>query len=149
MTEKTISKVLSANDSGETGGHQAGILIPRKQRILSFFPSLDASQRNPRAHLFFADQTGKFWEFAFIYYNNRFFGGTRNEYRLTRMTRFIRESGLRAGDEIVLRRHTNGRYSISYRRANEPAASRRDGGGTVLNLGSGWKLISIKGRTHA
>ena len=29
MIEQTISKTLSANDSGETGGHQAGLLIPR------------------------------------------------------------------------------------------------------------------------
>ena len=93
MIEQTISKVLSANDTGETGGHQAGLLIPKQERILSFFPSLDASTLNPRAHLQFEDDVGALWEFAFIYYNNGLFGGTRNEYRLTRMTRFMREAG--------------------------------------------------------
>jgi len=41
-----IKKVLSANDSGETGGHQAGILIPKNQDILSFFPVLGNSEKN-------------------------------------------------------------------------------------------------------
>lgn len=143
MIEQTISKILSANDSGETGGHQAGLLIPRQVRILSFFPKLDASQRNPRAHLLFADQTGRFWEFAFIYYNNRFFGGTRNEYRLTRMTRYIREAGLTAGDEVRMQRHAGGNYFISYRRSNEQPVSFNEAGQTVIKLGAGWKVIEI------
>ena len=29
-----ISKELSANDVGETGGHQAGILVPKERKIL-------------------------------------------------------------------------------------------------------------------
>ena len=33
MAEQTIAKVLSANDTGETGGHQAGILVPREERL--------------------------------------------------------------------------------------------------------------------
>ena len=36
---KSISKILSANDIGATGGHQAGILIPKDPRILGFFPT--------------------------------------------------------------------------------------------------------------
>ncbi|MDE0173391.1 MAG: hypothetical protein OYH76_05460 [Defluviicoccus sp.] len=141
--ELTISKVLSANDSGETGGHQAGLLIPKKKRILSFFPVLDASKLNPRAHLHFEDATGRFWEFAFIYYNNGFFGGTRNEYRLTRMTRYIRESGLATGDEVVMHRDSGGNYSISYRRSNEQPVSMNEAGETVIRLGAGWKVVNI------
>ena len=143
MSEQTITKVLSANDSGETGAHQAGILVPRDERILSFFPSLDASRPNPRVHLRFTDPSGQTWDFAFIYYNNRFFGGTRNEYRLTRMTKFIRESGLVTGDEVVMNRNTNGNYSISYRRANEPTISRSEAGRVLLKLGSGWRVIKF------
>lgn len=143
MIEQTISKILSANDTGETGGHQAGLLIPRKQDILSFFPVLDISRLNPRSHLRFEDQAGRFWEFAFIYYNNRFFGGTRNEYRLTRMTKYIREAGLVTGDEVMMNRHANGDYSISYRRTDERPTFRTEGGRIVLNLGSGWKTIDI------
>ena len=94
MTPRTIRKTLSANDAGETGGHQAGILIPRDRRILTFFPQLNTSELNPRTHITFEDAAGTPWEFAFIYYNNRRFGGTRNEYRLTRMTRYIRQATL-------------------------------------------------------
>lgn len=149
MTDMTIKKILSANDTGETGGHQAGILIPRKQSLLSFFPSLDHSQLNPRSHILFEDHSGKIWEFAFIYYNNRFFGGTRNEYRLTRMTKFIRESGLIAGDAVILIRHAEGHYSITYTRASEVDVSRNEENRKVIQFGSGWKVIRIKGGTNA
>ena len=143
MIELTISKVLSPNDSGETGGHQAGLLIPRTERILSFFPVLDASELNPRVHLNFEDEARKNWEFAFIYYNNRFFGGTRNEYRLTRMTKYMRESGLVTGDEVVMHRDSSGNYSIYYRRLKEQLVSLNDEGEKVIRLGAGWKMIRI------
>lgn len=143
MTEKTISKVLSANDTGETGGHQSGLLIPKEEQILSFFPTLDGSDFNPRAHLQFEDPEGKFWEFAFIYYNNKFFGGTRNEYRLTRMTKYIRQAGLKAGDEIVMHFRSTEGYSISHRRDKPTASVEDEKGGTVLRLGSGWKVIDL------
>ena len=39
--KRSISKILSANDTGETGGHQAGILVPKQEEILSFFPPLE------------------------------------------------------------------------------------------------------------
>ena len=102
MPEQRIVKVLSANDTGETGGHQAGILVPKDPMLLSFFPKLDAGIYNPRVHLRFVDDGGTFWEFAFIYYNNALFDGTRNEYRLTRMTKYIRQAGLAVGDEVIL-----------------------------------------------
>ena len=143
MIEQTIVKILSPNDVGETGGHQAGLLIPKKESILSFFPPLETSIQNPRVHLLFEDQGGYQWEFSFIYYNNKFFGGTRNEYRLTRMTRYMREAGLASGDEIQMYRHTNGSFSISYRRAREPSTTRNQVGGTVLVLSSTWKVINI------
>ena len=139
MTPRTIKKILSANDAGETGGHQAGILIPRDQRILSFFPRLNASELNPRTHIAFEDATGALWEFAFIYYNNRRFGGTRNEYRLTRMTRYIRQSSLASDDEIILRRDEHGRYSIRHQFANSTTPSR----GSTLTLSGGWRIIDI------
>ena len=143
MTGQTISKILSSNDSGETGAHQAGLLIPRQERILSFFPRLDASRLNPRVHLQFEDDAGCFWTFAFIYYNNRFFGGTRNEYRLTRMTRYIREAGLVTGDEIRMHRHSSGNYSISYKRRYKQAVSVNEAAETVIKLGAGWKVVRI------
>lgn len=135
-----ITKELSANDTGDTGGHQAGILVPKEPRILTFFPKLDRSELNPRHHLTFYDDDGKRWEFAFIYYNNKFFGGTRNEYRLTRMTPYMRGCGLKPGDRIILRRDAkSGRRFISYRRAS--GLVRTPSG--ALKLGGSWKEIKI------
>lgn len=133
-----ITKQLSANDTGETGGHQAGILVPKDPRILGYFPDLNPKERNPRVHLTFKDDEGRRWEFAFIYYNNRFFGGTRNEYRLTRMTRYIRENGLVEGDELVFTKDKNAVRNVSFRRVR-PSEVEEDG---VLRLGGGWKVIT-------
>ena len=135
--ERRIAKVLSANDTGETGGHQAGILVPKESHLLSFFPELDPEQYNPRVHLQFLDNAGTFWEFAFIYYNNALFGGTRNEYRLTRMTKYIRQAGLIAGDELTLSRDSD-RYLVSHRRERKVERY-----GSVLKLGSAWRIVPI------
>lgn len=135
-----ITKELSANDTGETGAHQAGIHIPKEGRILSFFPKLDVETKNPRVYLVFHDIDGTRWEFAFIYYNNLFYGGTRNEYRLTRMTGFIRQHGLRPGDSVVLcRDQDTGRLDITYQRVKVNLHS--DYG--ILKLGSSWKEVKI------
>lgn len=137
MTQHRIAKTLSANDTGETGGHQAGILVPKEESILSFFPGLDASQYNPRCHIMFLDDGGTFWEFAFIYYNNALFDGTRNEYRLTRMTKYIRQAGLAMGDEVILTRDGD-RYRISHRQKRQATLTKG-----VLKLGTGWRVVQI------
>ena len=135
-----ITKELSANDTGHTGGHQAGILIPKDSRILSFFPELGTESKNPRHYLVFYDEDGQRWEFAFIYYNNKYFDGTRNEFRLTRMTAFIRQHGLQPGDRVTLRREPDtGRRSIDCERSRP---LQRTGSGR-LKLGSSWKEIKI------
>lgn len=135
MEAKVIEKVLSANDTGETGGHQAGILVPKEPRILGFFPSLNAHIKNPRAVLDIFDDTGHEWSFSFIYYNNRFFGGTRNEYRITGMTAFFREFNLRAGDTLIFRRISTNHLNISYRRATAIQGSK------IIKLSATWKII--------
>jgi len=140
MTQaRTITKILSANDLGETGGHQAGILVPKASEILSFFPRLTTHTKNPRASLSFRDDDGvTHWAFEFIYYNNRHFGGTRNEYRLTCMTRYLRSKNAKVGDELVLIRDADNLQFIACRRAHvgleEP---------DVLRLSGGWKVIHI------
>ncbi|WP_428669701.1 EcoRII N-terminal effector-binding domain-containing protein [Reyranella sp.] len=138
MTVAQITKTLSANDTGETGGHQAGMLVPKDERILAFFPRLQPRSLNPRCHLFFRADDGTNWEFAFIYYNNRHFGGTRNEYRLTRMTKYIRQKALNAGDTIILSRESPDEYRICHRRAKQT-----DSTPGVLKLGSGWRIVQI------
>lgn len=137
-----VTKVLSANDTGETGGHQSGILVPREDRLLSFFPALNGREKNPRCVLRFVDEWQEQWTFAFIYYNNRFFGGTRNEYRLTRTTEFFRRRNAKAGDSLVLTRDEHGGYRIGIQRSDSPSVSAEEKT-TRLKLGTGWRVIDI------
>lgn len=105
MTEQTFSKVLTANDTGESGSHQAGIHIPKSQEeLIAFLPWLDSALKNPDVWLECEDETGQPWRFRYIYYNNSLHdpGGTRDEYRLTHMTGFIRASGASAGDALSI-----------------------------------------------
>ncbi len=142
MTNRTtmVSKVLSANDIGDTGGHQAGILVPKDKVILSFFPSLNPQEKNPRVSLVFRENDGiTQWTFNFIYYNNRFFGGTRNEYRLTCMTKYLRDRNAHVGDVLLMSRDSEGRLSAEIKRNNIPEMTEDD----VLVLSGGWKVISI------
>jgi len=133
MTAKSIEKLLSANDTGETGSHMAGILVPKDQNFLNFFPTLNKSVKNPRAPLDLLDDTGREWTFNFIYYNNRFFGGTRNEYRLTGMTAFLREFNLHEGDSLIFSRISPGYFRVSYRR--------KDTDKKTIKLSPSWKII--------
>lgn len=137
FSSRQLIKILSPNDTGETGAHQAGIVVPKDANLLSFFPDLDPREYNPRVHIDFIDDVGKRWEFAFIYYNNGLFGGTRNEYRLTRMTQFIRENLLTSGDELVLTSEDD-TYKVSYRRKSPQSVK-----SNVLVLGNSWRVISI------
>lgn len=135
----SISKVLSDNDTGVTGSHQAGILVPKNPSVLAFFPPLDRGQRNPRAVLHLTDDTGRAWQFTLIYYNNALFGGTRNEYRLTHMTEFIRRHNLKSDDEVIFTREENGSLHVSFRHRASPQVS----GTGVLKLRAGWKVLSF------
>lgn len=134
---QAITKHLSRNDTGETGGHQAGILVPREPQILAFFPRLDPDEYNPRHRLVFRDVLGTKWTFYYIYYNNRRFGGTRNEYRLTCMTPFMRTHNLRAGDTLTLSRDEDSNFHVTYKRQNEPDDDGR------LKLGTSWRVVKI------
>lgn len=120
MSSQTYEKPLTANDTGETGGHQAGIHIPKSQKdLLALLPFLDPAQKNPDAWLEMIDDTGASWRFRYIYYNNRLHdeGGTRDEYRITHMTRFFRAVSAAAGDLLVLTGSPGElTYSVSVRR---------------------------------
>jgi hypothetical protein len=133
-----ITKILSANDVGDTGTHQAGILVPKASSILAFFPALDQTLENPRCSLCFGDEWQDTWRFAFIYYNNKFRGGTRNEYRLTRMTEFLRRRNVKAGDSIVLIRDSD-----SYRIVVHRPGTGSDTPVERLVLGTAWKVIEF------
>lgn len=141
MRKVAIEKTLSANDLGVTGSHQAGMLIPKQEDLLSFFPALDASSSNPRVTLHFIDSTNFCWKFNYIYYNNKFRGGTRNEYRLTGMTAYLRSCNLKPGDVMILRREDD-EYTISYRRQDEPV-NVAEGNVVRLVLNDAWKIIDF------
>ena len=140
MMKSTIEKVLSANDTGETGAHQAGLFIPWDVVNTGFFPSLDPSTKNPRCPIDLLDPAGEEWTFNFIYYNNAFFGGTRNEYRLTCVTKFFRCHSLKTGDTLIFKRTSARFYELSYRRQNEPVVEHPDGT-KVLRLTGNWVVI--------
>ena len=137
----TIEKELSKNDVGVTGSHQAGILIPKKEELLKFFPELDKSLENPRVSLAFWDDSNTIWHFNLIYYNNQFRGGTRNEYRLTGMTKYIRSCNLSAGDKLIMERQ-DGQYRVSYKRKSETETEADD---SIIRLTiNSWKMVSYE-----
>lgn len=135
----TVRKTLSANDLGLTGSHQAGILVPKNKDVLSFFPSLESNIKNPRASLVLRETgDGSRRNFNFIYYNGKLFGGTRNEYRLTCMTAYLRECGAIVGDEVVLSRDGEGNYLVDVVRANSTHSQEPE---DVIVLSGGWKIF--------
>ena len=106
---------------------------------LKFFPKLDDTQKNPRSTIIFREKNdGTRWEFNFIYYNNKFFDGTRNEYRLTCMTKFFRAINAKVGDELVFEKDGNASYIASINRKSN-TAKMEDG---VLILKGGWTVIN-------
>ncbi len=105
MTKKTYRKTLSANDVGETKSHQAGMLIPKADNeFRAFLGELDPAIKNPRRTICCINEHGEEVELQFIYYNNKLHdeNGTRNEFRLTCLTGYLRQSGAKSGDELEL-----------------------------------------------
>ena len=107
----TVYKTLTKNDLGLTGSHQAGICVPFKIVHEGFFPKLDVLQYNPRTEIPICFQ-GVMLKFNYIYYNSKLLKkGTRNEYRLTGMSRFFFNNGCKEGDILVFKLY-NGNYSV-------------------------------------
>ena len=135
-----ITKKLSANDIGNNGSHQAGMHIPKDPSILKFFPALNATQKNPRVSLTLWETDAiTRWTFNFIYYNNKFFGGTRNEYRLTGMTKFLAARNANVGDVVVLSKGHGNKLVIEVIRNGQFATEHDE----ILVLSGGWKVIKI------
>jgi hypothetical protein len=103
---QAFQKILSANDVGATEAHQAGIHIPKTNKaLLDFLPPLDAGKRNPDAWIDCLDEeNGVSHKFRYVYYNNRLHDkkGTRNEYRITHMTGYLRQVGANEGDILEI-----------------------------------------------
>lgn len=145
MTRKSFSKTLSANDIGKTGTHQAGILVPKTEpQLLEFFPRLDPGVKNPDAWVQCIDEEGRERKFRFVYYNNRLHdeNGTRNEYRLTYMTGYLKEMRAAEGDGLEFSREEGeAAYTVRLVRKAEPVAQAGDGP-VRIRITSGWR------RTH-
>ncbi|MEW1986787.1 EcoRII N-terminal effector-binding domain-containing protein [Pseudarthrobacter oxydans] len=121
----SVSKLLTPNDVGSTGSHQAGIAVPRQDEMLAFFPALDASEYNPRRSLLFREVSGiEEWPLNFIYYNGRLHGrSTRNEYRLTGLTPFFKKHKAAVGDILQLGKTQTGRWTIELVHSQERTAA--------------------------
>lgn len=106
-----LRKTLSANDVGATGSHQVGILVPKS--MVDYFPELAQRVRNPVAWLEIQTPDGRQFRWRYIYYNNRRTGdGTRDEYRLTHVTKYLAEEGAAPGDVLEFRRSGAQQYQI-------------------------------------
>ncbi|MEJ3597561.1 EcoRII N-terminal effector-binding domain-containing protein [Pseudomonas bubulae] len=145
MTNRTFSKRLSANDVGSTGGHQGGILVPRTEgELLTFLPHLDSTIKNPDAWIECEDETGTVRKFRFVYYNNKLHddGGTRNEYRITYMTKYFREVGAREGEELELSKSgTSSTYKIRVVRTVAPLDNQEESDGVRIKIKSAWRRV--------
>jgi hypothetical protein len=131
-----FEKVLSRNDTGQSGSHQAGILVPKgNKELISFFPPLNPSEKNPDVLIDCLDEEGRWWRFRYVYYNNKLHDprGTRNEFRITRMTSYLRSIGAFEGQSLVFERMEDGDYKVSLRIEPKGALG-------VTRL-SGWRQI--------
>ncbi|SMF52729.1 Restriction endonuclease EcoRII, N-terminal [Alteromonadaceae bacterium Bs31] len=120
----SYKKILTKNDVGETGGHQAGITIPKKNTaLLEFFPSLDKDSFNPEEWIVCVDPDGNEWDMRYVYYNGKTFTprkSTRNEYRITYMTKFFKRWNVKSEDSVIFKdTNRKNRYQLSIERKDE------------------------------
>lgn len=78
-------KRLSANDTGATESHQVGIYIPESV-VAGAIPSINHINFLNPDYFFHCviDSHGQEGDVRAVYYNSKYFGGTRNEARVTR-----------------------------------------------------------------
>lgn len=97
---RIYAKRLSANDTGQTGSHQSGTLLAKKEAE-ALFPQLANNQSlNPDTYISMCISSHSFPELNIraVHYNNKYFDGTRDEYRLTRWSQGFSGSPLLAPD---------------------------------------------------
>lgn len=88
-SEETFIKIVSANDAGDTGGHQGGIYIP-KNSISIFFHEPGVKGENKERFININWYDGLVTKSRVIYYGK----GTRNEYRITRLDKKLKLNSL-------------------------------------------------------
>ncbi len=132
MIESALKR-LSDNDVGITNSHQAGFLIPKLFVKGGLFEKMSDEELNPRLRLKFRDLAdGSDIYLTYIYYNNKFFEGTRHEYRLTGLTRWIKNHGLKSGDAIQISRLDKYDYTIGIIKAERRPSSLSEESWTAL-----------------
>lgn len=141
MTVHELEKVLTANDTGENGSHQAGIAVPKS--IIDCFPSLPGDVTNPDVWLRVETDDGYVENWRYIHYNNKIVAaGTRDEFRLTHCRNFLRRIGATSGDVLVVTVEPEARsMTVSIRR---PISAQRDYGGRLrLSTDGAWRRIAL------
>ncbi|MDP2738622.1 MAG: EcoRII N-terminal effector-binding domain-containing protein [Pseudorhodobacter sp.] len=145
MTTKTFIKTLSANDVGTTGGHMGGILVPKGDgELLAFLPPLDPGVLNPSDWIECETPEGQVLRLRFVYYNNRMHAprGTRNEYRITYLTKFLRNSNAREGDTFeISKAEGRDRYLIRVIPVVEVGQPDEEDGPVRIRLTTGWRRV--------
>lgn len=144
--EKTFAKTLSANDVGTTGGHMGGILVPKGDgELLAFLPPLDPETLNPSTWIDCITPAGETLRLRFVYYNNKMHApnGTRNEYRITYLTKFLREAGAREGDAFEISKQAeDAPYRIRVVSAKaEASAGDEDGPIRIRLTSTSWRRV--------
>lgn len=136
----SIIKKLSRNDLGLTGGHQAGICVPKTVVAKDFFPKLNAEDYNPRVVIPMYFEMKRV-DVNYIFYNNRLHGrGTRCEYRLTGISRFLKNQNMKEGEDLVLSYdNSNQVYSLEVRHKEEESAKFFDEDKPIV-IHAGWSL---------
>jgi hypothetical protein len=141
MLEIKVSKELTANDVGATGSHQLGIAIPKSGPMIDFFPRLDWSLDNPDVMLNAVDMhSGERLAVRYVYYNNSFRGGTRNEFRLTRVSSFLSKNHAVEGDVLVIAKRNDGSFLFAIERLLPTASSLGPVDFTDTKIRDGWTI---------
>ena len=135
-----IAKQLTANDLGRTGGHQAGLHVPKDSPLIRFICNESRVEENPRVTLNLCDEeTGYICSATLIYYNNALRGGTRDEFRLTGTTTFLKSLGAEVGDEVVLKMEDGETFLVSLVKQNIAESNENDEG--LIKLNGKWRFI--------
>lgn len=122
-----------------------GILVPKGDgELLAFLPRLDESKLNPSVWIDCRAPDGSPLRLRFVYYNNRLHtpGGTRNEYRITYLTKFLRDAGAQGQDlfEIAKEDESSFYHIRVIRRGGKPAVD-EDNGPIRIKLTTGWRRV--------
>lgn len=135
-----IAKQLTANDLGITGGHQAGLHVPKDSPLIRFIRTESKVEENPRVTLNLCDEvTGYICTATLIYYNNAIRGGTRDEFRLTGTTAFLKLLGAEVGDEIILEMDDGETFMASL--VKQTFAKSKENEEELIKLNGKWRLI--------